>query len=270
VQKIGGMAFPSSRWQIDRMDRTRDCGARCGVRLPHPPPSLAPFRGEERKLAAVPGRSFGCGGAIKNSPLSGAWTADGGHVASSTIDSVVSLFMPRVRLYRYLYQQLCRSSALSLRVTRNARPASAMGPSRGLFQVIAGDSDSSSILFPLSLSFSDIWLVPDLPQSGDTCSTFFVAVACPLSSSSFVSNTGHKIQELLSWMTLLSLRDRFSRFPNVLRNNIPYSSPMIAISVYAIPGQRGINKFPQGRDTINVGLNRENRGKQPCIGRTSG
>lgn len=37
----------------------------------------------KRKLPTAPGRSFGCGGAIKNSPVSGAWIADGtdGHVA---------------------------------------------------------------------------------------------------------------------------------------------------------------------------------------------
>jgi len=104
----------STGWlfQADRPD-----GPDAGLRRPlrRPPPSspvspvvaggssgasLAPFRGaEERRLPAVPGRSFGCGGAIKNSPVSGAWIADGGHVALSTIDSLGPISRPFLYLY---------------------------------------------------------------------------------------------------------------------------------------------------------------------------
>jgi hypothetical protein len=114
VQKIDEMAFPGSGWQIEQDEP--DAGLRRPLRRPPPPPSpvvardplnasFAPFRGaEERKLPAVPGRSFGCGGAIKNSPVSGAWIADGGHVVDDRLSrpylAPVSLFIPRVRLYR--------------------------------------------------------------------------------------------------------------------------------------------------------------------------
>lgn len=93
---------------IEWMDRTRDSRRSADV-----PASRDPlFRvflsaWWKRKLPAAPGRSFGCGGAIKNSPVSGAWIADGtnGHVAlvGSAIASrpyratSVSLFIPSPR-----------------------------------------------------------------------------------------------------------------------------------------------------------------------------
>lgn len=75
--------------RIDRMDRrTRDPGVRsfapvragCPLSSPPSPPSVSlsfPTLDERGNFPPAPGRSFGCGGAIKNSPVSGAWIADG-------------------------------------------------------------------------------------------------------------------------------------------------------------------------------------------------
>lgn len=96
--------------------------------------SLSAWR--KRKLPTTPGRSFGCGGAIKNSPVSGAWIADGtdGHIAlvelaiafRPSLYRDVRFFIysfavrilglsPRYSLDRHLYQQVCQlPSSLSL------------------------------------------------------------------------------------------------------------------------------------------------------------
>lgn len=132
VQKVSAeMTFPAilsrrspynRRRRIDRMDRRRTF-ARSSTRLAGSSLSLSDRR--KRKFPA--GRSFGCGGAIKNSPVSGAWIADGTKTATSRSSSRRS---PHVSLSRsflylflafsvyrrdssdwYLYQQVCRSSS---------------------------------------------------------------------------------------------------------------------------------------------------------------
>jgi len=60
----------------------------------------------KRKLPATPGRSFGCGGVIKNSPVSGAWIADGTDGRVALVELAIAS-RPYRRSFLYLF--LCRS-----------------------------------------------------------------------------------------------------------------------------------------------------------------
>lgn len=117
-------AFSTQSLSADRPDgpRTRDSGAHSPAPARDiPPPSLftaqrvsPTFTRRKRKLP--PGRSFGCGGAIKNSPVSGAWIADGTDVSLVDDDddagdldlsrpyiaTPVSLFIPRGSRARFI------------------------------------------------------------------------------------------------------------------------------------------------------------------------
>ena len=61
----------------------------------------------KRKLPAAPGRSFGCGGAIKNSPVSGAWISPMARTATSRSSSRRSPLSPialrRARFFIYSF-----------------------------------------------------------------------------------------------------------------------------------------------------------------------
>lgn len=108
---------------------------------------------ERGNFLRLRGRSFGCGDAIKNSPVSGAWIADGtdGHGRACRVSdrlsrpslyraTPVSLFIPSpfaFPVYRHdsynwhLYQQVCQLPARFL--ARYAKIYSAFFRSRGFY-----------------------------------------------------------------------------------------------------------------------------------------